>query len=523
MCTPATLVPATDKLRTPEEHLGVLLEPDARRLRAALHTDHTTALRDVPLLDSDVATLRADLRQRLHLSAPVVMTGHQAEFSHAGVLAKTIAVRALAAADATAAFVLADSDTPKLPYLGVPCRREGRLSRELVALPGIDAQLPTEDQPATPRQAWADCFEQVRAVHLVPAERTLLPQFIDGWLSAAEEQVDFCDALTRGRLATETALGITDVRQLRMSELAKTPAFRALVAHLIREARRAAQCYNDAQTAYRRRHRVRNAQRPVPPLVCEQERVELPLWAYRAGEPRRRMFAGSVPGGVALLAGEVPMATFALDDLGRADDHAWWDELTRGGWRVRPRALLLSGFLRLMAADLFIHGIGGAKYDEVTESFLQAWLGARLPPGGCVSATLLLPLADALPDGIDLRTARHAARDVRFNPQRYLPAAPAALLAERARLIERSEELRATRRDDRSARREVWEQLNAINAELVASDGGTTRADLDAAVARARELAAQRAVAQDREFFYVLHPADSLRALVERVEDRCAD
>ena len=38
--------------------------------------------------------------------------------------------------------------------------------------------------------------------------------------------------------------------------------------------------------------------------------------------------------------------------------------------RLSPRALSLTGFLRLAVVDQFVHGIGGALYDRVTDQIL---------------------------------------------------------------------------------------------------------------------------------------------------------
>src|SRR5207249_2187885 len=76
--------------------------------------------------------------------------------------------------------------------------------------------------------------------------------------------------------------------------------------------------------------------------------------------------------------------------------------------------------------DLIIHGIGGAKYDELTDEIMRRFYGLEAPEYLVLSATLWLPLP-AFPVGLDLckRLAREL-RDVHYNPQRHLdPAARA--------------------------------------------------------------------------------------------------
>ena len=62
---------------------------------------------------------------------------------------------------------------------------------------------------------------------------------------------------------------------------------------------------------------------------------------------------------------------------------------------------------RLVLGDLFLHGIGGAKYDQLTDAMIARFFGLE-PPGFMVlSATLLLPgaVADGLPDALRESTA----------------------------------------------------------------------------------------------------------------------
>ncbi|MCK4341141.1 MAG: hypothetical protein KAY37_05385 [Phycisphaerae bacterium] len=140
-----------DRLRTPPEHLGVLVEPPAPRLHATLRGRSDTSFENVPILDTSVAALRAELRRRLDLNGPVILTGHQAEFIHAGVFAKTIAAHTLAGRfGGQAAFLTVDGDLPKATQLILPQTTSCGLRRIEVAIPGCDPRCPYELQPPTP-------------------------------------------------------------------------------------------------------------------------------------------------------------------------------------------------------------------------------------------------------------------------------------------------------------------------------------------------------------------------------------
>src|SRR5258708_32291860 len=70
-----------------------------------------------------------------------------------------------------------------------------------------------------------------------------------------------------------------------------------------------------------------------------------------------------------------------------------WQSMDGSGYKLRSRALTTTLFARLCLSDLFIHGIGGAKYDELTDEIVRRFYGFEPPWYMVLSATLLLPLA----------------------------------------------------------------------------------------------------------------------------------
>lgn len=514
---------AAPRLVAPRTHLGVLVEPAAPRLHAALRTAGAGA--GPALLNTPCAVLRERLRGRFELRAPVVLTGHQAEFFHAGVLAKTFAAHALArAVGGTAVFLTVDSDQPKTAQLPVPQVTPGGLRRVAVAIPGVEPRQSFEFQPPVAREHWLQFFTQ--AAGLLPHYReSLLRPLAEAWLDGPDP-LGYCDAWDRGRTAVEQVLGLDGVRTLRVSALAATPEFRCFAAALVLDSAAVAAHYNAAQAAYRARHRVRTPGRPVPPLLVDGTLREVPLWVVRAGVGRRRLFVRDGGDIVELWADRTSLGQMARAALASAAAQVAPWPLEAEGWGLRPRALTLSGFARLLLADLFIHGIGGARYDEITEEFLRRWLGATPAPLACVSATLLLPLPHAEALAAALRAARHASRDLRWNPQRHVAGLPEELVRQRAELARRSDDLRRHEPHDHETRRLVYQALHRINETLLAHDPWRA-AEYDQRVAELELAAEQDRIAGDREYFYGLHTTAAvaelgarLRAALEPVAER---
>ena len=506
-----------ERLSVPPEHLGVLVEPAAAGILDAIRTPPA----DAPCLDTTLAVLRAGLQARLELHPPVIVTGHQPEFFHAGVFVKSIAADVVAHAHGgQAVFLAVDSDVPKATRLVFPQQTAHGLRRVEVPIPGCDRGLPFEAQPRETRAAWLQFFASVASLY-EPNDQSLLPTFARGWLTTADSSPEYCTAFAAAQEAALAALGVAGTRERRMSHLCTTPEFRVFAAWLLLSAPRVAEAYNAAQAAYRRRHRVRTRGRPVPPLEVVAGRVEVPLWVQQSGQPRRRLFVAPDAENLHLFADETHVGAVRSAEFSRAATHAQPWALEREGWQLRPRALALSAFARLFLADLFIHGIGGAKYDEMMEDFITAVLGVPPGPVCCVTATAYLPLPHSGVGASDIAAARHRSRDLRCNPQRHLTGVPAELVRQRTELVRQAGELRTRQPQDHAARAAVFQALRRLNEQMLQLDPWRG-AEYDQQVQTLESQWQTDRLARDREYFYALHPRETLEKLAAGVRGSLA-
>src|SRR5262249_37449043 len=144
--------------------------------------------------------------------------------------------------------------------------------------------------------------------------------------------------------------------------------------HLLAELPRFHAIYNDCVRAYRRENGIRSRNHPVPDLAAEHGWLELPFWGWRTGEHRRgRLFGRRDGGGVELRVGREVLKQTTHDLV------ASWLALEQRGIKVRPRALTNTLFARLFLADLFVHGLGGGKYDELTDAIIRRFHGIEPP------------------------------------------------------------------------------------------------------------------------------------------------
>jgi hypothetical protein len=190
--------------------------------------------------------------------------------------------------------------------------------------------------------------------------------------------------------------------------------------------------------------------------------------------------------------------------------------------RFRTRALTTTLFARMLLGDLFVHGIGGAKYDEMTDRIMTRFYGLEPPPFLMATATLHLPLGGR--NDIDPGTAqrlRTALRDIQFSPERHgvalvndpLITEKLGLLAERA--SQSAGLSRRERRARRPANRERHARLQAIASELSAR-ADSRREQLQSELAHVERRLSANSILEDREYGYCLYPAETLRALFTR-------
>jgi hypothetical protein len=454
--------------------------------------------------------------------AGLLLAGHQPELFHPGVWVKNFALAGLARAHGrTALNLVVDNDTVKSTALRVPVPAEGDRPPRLVSVP-FDRRgggAPYEERAVVDAglfDSFADrVMELMRGWHYRP----LLPDLWPEVRRRREQGGLLGESNALARRGLERAWGCHNL-EVPLSALCRTPPFAWFACHLLAELPRFHAVYNAAVHDYRHRNHIRSVNHPVPDLAAEDGWLEAPFWGWRAGQERRgRLFARRRDGRVELRAGSNFWPALPVPDSGREGETvAAWSALEAQGFKARSRALTTTLFARLFLADLFIHGIGGGKYDELTDELVRRFYAVE-PPGFLVlSATLWLPLGP--PPAADLagerRRLARTVRDLYWNPQRHLGEAGrdlplAALAAEKADWIDRQPNSAAERRHRFGVLRDLTEKLRrplGPQAEALEQDLAGCE----------RRLAAE-AVLRRRDYSFCLYPAVTLRPFCEQFLD----
>jgi hypothetical protein len=376
--------------KAPSEDGASLIWPAADELlrQTARNLDHLNQADHVLIQNTPLPVLRQAARIAIghDPSIPLIATGHQTELHHPGVWAKNPMMVAIAQRCGGKAVHLAvDTDSPKHLNLRWPGQ-----------------SLPISDDPAVHSAAWSGLLaaptpawrEHLRSIARADAALAYEPvvfQFLDA-LSASPEAEQSCDALlTRLMAELDQTLGV-EYSTLMASELWQSQAYLALAHHIASRAAAFAADYNAALADYRQRTGTRSAMRPMPDLFVSDEAVELPLWLDDLStglRTRPSVFAGGDRWILQLASGEqfefdprTPAAT-AAEALGKF--------LAQARYRFSPRALTLTMFMRLVLVDQFVHGIGGGRYDQVTDQIILKHFGLLPPAFSVTTATLYFP------------------------------------------------------------------------------------------------------------------------------------
>jgi len=349
----------------------------------------------------------------------LLVAGHQPELFHPGVWLKNFALHSLGRRHGvTPLNLVVDNDTVKSTALRVPVLDpDGEPSGVHTASVSFDqfvGEVAYEERTVRD-EAVFDAFPQS------VAERThswpftpMLPAF---WAEVLKRPTPLLGERFAGaRREWERSSGCHNL-ELPISRLCTIAAFAEFAAALIADLPAFHETYNAAVHDYRRRHRIRSANHPVPDLLRDGDWLEAPFWAWPAGGQRRsRLFVREVASAWQLrVGGEL------WPDLPRTGAADRWRRLEAEGCKVRTRALTTTLFSRLCFADLFVHGIGGGKYDELTDAIIERHFGVHPPSFLVLTGTLRLPFPGypATPD--DERAAWRLVRDIHWNPQRHMP------------------------------------------------------------------------------------------------------
>lgn len=502
----------------PLDRAGELITANRRGRAAATYDFHGKSLGELAhqARQELLAEARAWTARYVPIAQPaspttdvLVLAGHQPHLFHPGVWFKNFALGHVAQKhQAVAINLVIDSDTMKSPAVLVPT---GSIQHPAVATVPLDEPgpvIPYEERRVQDRTLFrtfgrraAQALAPLVADPMVCAFWTL----VEGRLSHTDN-LGQCLAEARHQWEARWGSATLEIPQSRVCSL---PAFVWFAAHLLAELPRFVPIHNAAVAEYRRIHRIRSTAHPVPDLVCEDSWIEAPFWVWTANDPQRRRLYVRIERDSLTLSDrqqwQAVLPTPGGDIQPAAERILAWG---RQGVKLRSRALITTLWARLVLGDLFIHGIGGAKYDQVTDAIMARFFGVEPPAILVISATLQLPIVRRRATEDDLRQLQRHLRELTWHPEKWLHwetlsdrSTVEALVAEKRRWIQ-------TPQTPENARTR-FREIRRINAALQAWVE-PRRQELEAQRAELARALRAEAILGSREYCSCLYPAEML-------------
>ncbi len=361
-----------------------------RQSRTQLLADarhYTSAYRDVSSISQGVDKVTNNAANNAAAASdatPIVMAGHQPTLFHPGVWFKNFALQRIAGnVGAHAINLVIDNDVAAGRSIRVPVRDSiGRVSYRSVHYDAGDAGIPYEQAKIRDLRQF-DRFDQEvqHAIAPLVADPCVTQLWPHARAAIRRCEIAGC-ALAQARHRLEADLSWQTL-EIPLGVAVRGLPFARFVMEMIDDAERFHRVYNDAANHYRAWHGIRSTAHPVANLGRDGDWLELPLWVYGNDHPIRSAVWVRRRGGQIELSDHRGTETGLHSVTLPADDRdaaaIVLAEAASPEFKLRPRALMTTMFARLLLSDLFLHGIGGGKYDQLADRIICHFFGITPP------------------------------------------------------------------------------------------------------------------------------------------------
>jgi len=363
----------------------------------------------------------------------IIQTGHQPTFFHPGIWIKNIFLNEISKSPPDnrklGLNIILDNDHYQEPSFNLPILFDsGFLKLEKINFLSKSANLPFEESSLP-------SFEQIKEFYnnVIPKIKSLknkniINNFIN-FSKCLEKSLYLCQQENdKGNLGE--FLGVArryfendtnpTYLELPFSKICDSDEFLSFFWEITQNIDLFSKIYNSKLDAYRKQHKIRYKVNPLPDLQIKDKLIELPFWVWKKGDIRKKLYIlkeekslflyNEIYGKLILFKKNNPKNLPRLKNI-----------LKKNQIKIRPKALMLTLYNRLFIADLFIHGIGGAKYDMVTDGIIKEFFKVEPPYFITISTTLLLDLKSLHSStSSSIPLLKKKLRDFNFNPESFI-------------------------------------------------------------------------------------------------------
>lgn len=280
-----------------------------------------------------------------------------------------------------------------------------------------------------------------------------------------------------------------------VSEICKEENFLKFFLYFFYEGEKIFDIYNKKLEEYRIIKNIKKEGEPFPFLLKYNDFYEIPFWIIKDG--RKRIFKNK--NSLYIENEKIKELSFDFEkDIEKIRN-----------LKIRPKALTLSIYQRIFLSDLFVHGIGGARYDEFTEKFFEDVFNLKIPEFIFLTGTFYLfegnpsDLSSKISELIQKRNF------LIHHPEKFLKDDP--LVNEKIKLIEEIRNLKKNKR-------EIGERIKKINEKLKEKIEGILK-EIEREINVLMEKEEEEKVKYYREYPYFYFDYERIKKAIEKRYD----
>jgi hypothetical protein len=328
------------------------------------------------------------LMPHLNNTADIIVTGHQPNWHHCGILAKNIVTDRFARqTGGTAIHLVLDHDICDTSMMRPEYAGNGSVWFKTIPLEQKQQDVPLEFRPVPPKEQLTIFIESILRI-----ENSFCSEIGYQNLHSIIEKVPSCtgiaDFITRLQAYLNQVLGI-EIFYLPVSRMSQSNCFADFVYPIICNAAGFVKSYNQAILNQRESYKLRpnQAVRPLKINSCNNV-FELPFWLVSNTGERASLYVSV--NGKTLQVGTEHLAAGTIDLSGDKKEQLL-EILEERKCVIRPKAVTLMLFVRLYLADWFVHGVGAGNYEYITDHLIRHYYEISGLNFGIATATMILP------------------------------------------------------------------------------------------------------------------------------------
>jgi hypothetical protein len=449
----------------------------------------------------------------------IIVTGHQAIWHHCGILAKnSITSRFAADVNGCPIHLVLDHDICDTAIVLPKKQADSDWCFERIEIEPVQNPIPLGFRPAPQKEKIQALSDAIGRIYGKQFCCTIWSQYLDLPSNCLPDFKNVADFITCFQAMLNSALGVK-MLYLPVSLLSAGSCFIDFAASVIINASDFAHSYNNA-VFDRMKYKNINTSETIRPLMVDYSKgfIELPFWLVSYQGRRTSLYVKLAD------SGKIKICT-AATDLGGLDSSENGGKieqikiiLNQQKYRLWPKAVTLTLFVRLFLADWFVHGVGGAMYENITDKIIEDYYRIEKLRFAVATATVTLPLCDcAQTTGETSDELKQRLRDFKYNPEKFIEDSlmqtepVKSLLDEKKKLIETTRSRALTIQEKKSA----WQAISAVNKTLFQFTGNALQ-NLNEKIKLLDSHCLAQQVLNHRQYFFGLLPKEILRDMLQK-------